>query len=231
MNIMHDSTIIWDFDGTILPLSPYDSEQSLLLHHMAIFRNETHSFRRWMTRVLVYGDRKEWFKLSFRLFKWGYVRALKGARAGIIDDVASHLAPKISGADRKAYHALADAGYRMVVISCGTVDLSQRVLAAAELADCFGTVVGNRFRFKYGGISGMDLNVLTPEDKVAAARAQGIDPARAVAVGDGYSDLPLLDSSPFPILMDRTGMKRVQYQHKNYHFSGAIPEIPEMLGL
>jgi len=31
---METLTIIWDFDGTILPLAPFDSEQSLLLNRM-----------------------------------------------------------------------------------------------------------------------------------------------------------------------------------------------------
>lgn len=31
---MKKITIIWDFDGTILPHEPYDSEQSLLIHVM-----------------------------------------------------------------------------------------------------------------------------------------------------------------------------------------------------
>ena len=31
---MRKLTIIWDFDGTILPSTPFDSEQSLLLYRM-----------------------------------------------------------------------------------------------------------------------------------------------------------------------------------------------------
>ncbi len=31
---MKIKTIIWDFDGTLLPLSPYDSEQTLTLYKL-----------------------------------------------------------------------------------------------------------------------------------------------------------------------------------------------------
>ena len=28
------STVIWDFDGTLVPNDPYDSEQSLMIHKL-----------------------------------------------------------------------------------------------------------------------------------------------------------------------------------------------------
>jgi len=227
---MPEDRIIWDFDGTILPLSPYDSEQALLIHQLAAPEKKIPAYRKWAARALVYGDRKEWFKLSFRLFKWGYIRLLLGTPPSVIDDVTRRLAGTIPKTDRNSLHRLLDAGHRMVVISCGTADLCEGVLRAAGLIGCFEAIVGNRFRFKAGGIAGMDLNVPTPTDKVAAARALGIDPGRSVVVGDGYSDLPLLDLSPVPIMLDRNGGKRHLYQQKNYHFSGSIPGILGILG-
>jgi hypothetical protein len=31
---MKTATIIWDFDGTLLPFAPYDSEQTLMLYKL-----------------------------------------------------------------------------------------------------------------------------------------------------------------------------------------------------
>ena len=35
----------------------------------------------------------------------------------------------------------------MIVLSCGTVDLSERILRFAGIEDCFGLIEGNRFQF------------------------------------------------------------------------------------
>lgn len=220
--------IIWDFDGTILPLDPYDSEQTLMLNHLNGSGGRNRLFKPWFTRVVVHADMKEWFGFSFRIFKKCYIYALKGSHAAILDRVASQLAAKIPEADRRTYRGLAERGHPMAVVSCGTADLGERTLKIAGVADCFTAVAGNRFQMRNGRISGMDLTVLTPGDKISAARALGYLPERCVAVGDGYSDLPLLDRALVPVLMDRTGAKQIKYAGKGYNFISSVPDIRQL---
>ena len=56
---MKPDTIIWDFDGTILPSDPYDSEQTLLLYKLAAVEGKMSFFRRMVAKVVIYADRKE----------------------------------------------------------------------------------------------------------------------------------------------------------------------------
>lgn len=118
----------------------------------------------------------------------------------------------------------------MIVLSCGTADLSQRTLAYAGLGECFESIAGNRFNINRGLINGMTLHVPNPEDKVRWLECKGISAANVIAVGDGYTDIPLLDWAQTAVLVDRTGRKRIKYRHKNYRFISSPSEILDVLG-
>ena len=58
--------IIWDFDGTILPLAPLDSEQSLLIHRVSQAQKSFGWFKKGYARAVIYADRREWFRKTFK---------------------------------------------------------------------------------------------------------------------------------------------------------------------
>ena len=222
---MKTGTIIWDFDGTLLPLAPYDSEQTLMMHLCESAQRPV-LFMRAMARFLIWADRRQMMRKTFKRF---YIRLMKGTPATVMDQVGQRLSDQIPAVDRQAIRHLKSLNYRMLIISCGTADLSRRTLKKAGLADCFDIIAGNRFQLTNGVIDGMRLHVPNPEDKVKRAEEMGIQPADAVAVGDGYTDLPLLDWAQIPILVDRTGKKRAKYRHKNYYFISSISDIFRVL--
>jgi phosphoserine phosphatase len=113
----------------------------------------------------------------------------------------------------------------MIVLSCGTVNLSEITLQKAGLGGCFEIMAGNRFESDNGKISAMTLPIPNPEDKVRFLADQNIDPKRCVAVGDGYTDIPMLDWAEISVLIDRSGRKQRKYTEKNYHFVRSLPEI------
>ena len=63
---MRQHTIIWDFDGTILPTEPYDSEQSLLIHKLSEQKKEISLLKRWVVQAIIYADMKEWIGKYFK---------------------------------------------------------------------------------------------------------------------------------------------------------------------
>jgi phosphoserine phosphatase len=219
-------TIIWDFDGTILPPDPYDSEQSLLIHKLNQSGESISLFKRVVARTIIYADMKEWFRKSFKKL---YIRFLIGTPIESLDYVAELLAEKISELDRQTLLRLKDDGHNMMVLSCGTADLSQRVLKIAGLDNCFSMVEGNRFQIENDNIIGMDFHIPNPEDKLKLINAQGVWPENSIVIGDGYTDRPLLDWAGIPVVIDRTGKKKARYAKKNYHVISSIPEIVEMI--
>lgn len=120
-------------------------------------------------------------------------------------------------------------GHSMMVLSCGTANLSENTLQQAGLGDCFEIFAGNRFESNNGRIGDMTLHVPNPEDKVRFLVDRKIDPDRCMAVGDGYTDIPMLDWAKISVIMDRSGRKRIKFAHKNYRFIRSLPEILDIV--
>lgn len=219
-------TIIWDFDGTLIPNDPYDSEQILMMYRLSESGQKVPAFTRILAGLLIYADRKEHLR---KLFKRFYIRLMTGSSADIFDSAGRKLAAKIPPADRNALMQLANQDHRMIVLSCGTVNLSEITLQKAGLGECFEIYAGNRFETHNGRISGMTLHVPNPQDKLRFLAERQIEPERCVAVGDGYTDIPLLDWAKIPVLIDRAGHKQRRYAGKNYHFVRSLPEILDII--
>lgn len=223
---MKKLTIIWDFDGTIFPMAPFDSEQSLLRYRMNQPDKPFGWFKKSYAKVIIYADQREWLRKGF---KKSYIRLLKNTPASVLDKVCLNLAEKISTADRNCFWKLKNAGYDMIVLSCGTADLSERILMFAGIEDCFGLIEGNRFQFDEDRIVGMQLRLPDPDDKLTMMNKLNLSPERTIVVGDGYTDLPLLNWSSTPVMIDRTGKKKKGFTSNNFHFITSIPEIMNII--
>ena len=223
---MKTFTIIWDFDGTILPLAPFDSEQSLLRYRMNQREEPFGLLEKVYAKAIIYADRREWLR---KTFKKSYIRFLKGTPSKVLDEVSRDLAEKISRADRKVFWKLKADGYKMMVLSCGTVDLSERVFKFAGLSDCFNRIAGNRFQFDADRIVGMQLRVPNPGDKLTLIKKLNLPPEQTMVVGDGYTDLPLLNWASIPVIIDRSGKKKKQFTSHNFYFISSIPEIMHII--
>jgi phosphoserine phosphatase len=189
--------ILWDFDGTLIP---FDSEQFTL---ESLFRNGKGpvSARSLAARLFVHGDRRGWHP---GLLKVLYGWCLRGVFLSRLDGVCDQIAAHISTPDREALRRLRDRqGLRMVLLSCGTADLGERTLRAAGLEDCFDRVEANRLIAPRGCITGIERRIVDPRNKVDVALGYGVPWDRVVAVGDGLTDLPLLDCAGLPILIAR----------------------------
>ena len=223
---MKTCTIVWDFDGTLIPNDPYDSEQSMMMYKLYETGDKISIFTHALARLLLYADQKEYLRKVFKRF---YIKFMIGTPIDIFGPVCTRLATKITDADRRAIKQLVNQGHRMIVLSCGTVNLSEGTLQKAGLSDCFEIMAGNRFESENGKISDMTLHIPNPQDKVGFLARHKIDPGGCVAVGDGYTDIPLLNWAKIPVLVDRTGRKQIKYAHKNYCFVKSLPEILDIL--
>jgi hypothetical protein len=66
------------------------------------------------------------------MFKRFYIRFMTGTAVEMFDPVGSRLAAKIAKPDRQSLIQLADQGYRMIVLSCGTANLAESTLEKPE---------------------------------------------------------------------------------------------------
>ena len=180
--------VIWDFDGTLIP---FDSEQ-FLLEALAL-----RGLRRLGAWLFVYADRRGWDPGALKvLYGW----CLRGTPTDALDLASHQIASHLAAADRDALRALS-AKVEMAVLSCGTADLSHGTLRAAGLEGAFARIEANWLQVRDGRVRGIERRVYTPEAKVAAAARYGIPWEQVIAVGDGLTDLPLLDRVGLPILI------------------------------
>jgi len=147
----------------------------------------------------------------------------------MLDQVARRLAGAIPVVDRMALRHLYAQGFRMMVASCGTADLSTRVLKAAGLFTCFEQIAGNRFALENGAIAGLERQRMEPEDKVALVQDWGLKPETCIAVGDGYTDIPLLDWAATAVVIDRRGTGKNRFPGRDYRRVSSVAAIPELL--
>jgi phosphoserine phosphatase len=204
---------VYDFDGTLLPMEPWDSEQELLLAWLESRRPPFLAWRRLYGRLVAEADRRGRLPRSF---KRHYLRFVRGVPEAFLDRVAERLAGRISPEDRGALQALKSRGHRLLVASCGTADLSERVLAACGVLSCFEKVFSNRFVFQDGLVAGMRLEVPSGTRKRELMESLGIDPTVAVTVGDGATDLPLWEWSGVPVVVDRGGARHTRFGRGSY---------------
>lgn len=229
---MTPHTIIWDFDGTLYPLRPLDSEQVLLRMRRTQLQNGLSRFLHIWVEGLIYGDRRQWFmnKPARKLYRMLYGLALKGTPATFLDRVAGDIAALISADDRKALRELYTRHLRMLVVSCGTLELCEKVLDKAGLRECFETVRANPLNLEAGRIMGGVSLLVSAEDKLSLARElTGNNPRGVVAVGDGYTDIPLLDWVQYPVMMDSGHASEARYAGKPYCFVDSITALPSLL--
>jgi phosphoserine phosphatase len=204
--------IVYDFDGTLLPSRPWDSEQELLLAWLRERRPA--AWRRLYCRLVVEGDRRGWLKGAFKRHYLGFLR---GSPRELVDQVAGELASRIPPEDRAALRALKDRGHRLYLASCGTADLSERILEACGVLGCFQEVLGNRFVYAQGRIAGMRLEVPSARSKLLLVQSRGLNPADTVSVGDGATDLPLWEWSAVPVVVDHGGGPPAWLARRPFH--------------
>ena len=147
----------------------------------------------------------------------------------MLDDVSRDLAETIPTADRRVFRQLKRDGYEMMVLSCGTVDLSERILSFAGILGCFSRIAGNRFQYDADRIMGMQLQLPNPEDKLAMIKKLKLPADRTMVVGDGYTDLPLLDWASIPVIIDRSGRQKKEFTSRRFYFISSTPEIMNII--
>jgi phosphoserine phosphatase len=218
--------IVFDFDGTILPAAPWDSEQSLLLARLKSSRLRLPAARRMYGRLVAHADRRGWLKSAF---KSHYLRLLRGTEIALLDQVAARLAETIPPETRQTLVELRERGHRLIVASCGTADLSERILRASGILHLFEAVLGNRFLFARGAIAGLQVSIPSPQAKLDAVRAAGLLPESTAAVGDGPTDLPLLGWAGIPLFLAPRGAGRMPRLGGGCSFITSIPQIVDIL--
>ena len=225
---MENWNIIWDYDGTILPFTPYDSEQFLLNYLLAKKKKEVSFVKRIVAKAAIFADEKQLIGHSFKKY---YLWVLKGADVSVIKEAANALSFVIPDTHINTLSFFAKKGFKMYIISCGTADLSVNSLKIKKADAFFSDIIANPFVYKNNKIDTMFFNVKSGIDKVKIAEKLNLKPEKTIAVGDGYTDIPLLDWSSFPFMIDPGKTRRKKLADKNYTFIESLPQIMDSMDI
>jgi len=211
-----DTCIIFDFDGTLYPIIDFDSEQ-LLVHTIAQTSDEV--FRKEAQRFIA-DDQAGCFLLED--FHLRYAAMTRGSTAALVDEVGRHLAGLLSCDDRTSLVTLKkESRADFAIFTCGTENLADAFLTHLGIRDLFTSIRGKRLHFEEVGNTTMTIDIHTPEAKRRALEALRPCYRTIVAVGDGPTDIPMLEAADLGLVIDW----HAQAMHTNFETHHSLPSL------
>jgi phosphoserine phosphatase len=208
-----EALIAFDFDGTLYPIDPFDSEQMLM------FSCTSHQgkLNRKRTKLAVEKDLKggmDWasFTASYRLHT-------RLCTQELISSVTKDLLKKVHPEQFKIFFELSRFA-DLAIISCGTENIVQAFLEDLGLFDLFIGIWGKQFEFSEGKVTDMKIHVQGPPDKARILQALAKDYKHVIAIGDGPTDIPMLKTADLGLIVDWNG------KGNNYPFD-TLPSLSE----
>jgi phosphoserine phosphatase len=196
---MHKKYLIaFDFDGTLYPLNPYDSEQRLVLS-TARGRGHLNQVR---AKRMVLKDRQG--KMGLGEFNRRYHDLLSGCTPFQIEEVAKELFSLVDPkqfALLKELFSIAD----LAILSCGTENIIHAFLSLHAIDHHFFQVSGKSLHFNKGSKPDMVCTIGNPEEKRAAFANLKKNYAYTIAIGDGPTDIPMLEEADLGLIIDWSG--------------------------
>lgn len=187
--------VLFDFDGTLYPIAPYDSEQRLLRKNA----EGKGTLFRMRTKRLIAQDQAG--KLLDGAFHRQYARLIRSVTPKMIEDVAHDVSFLLTDSDVQALSDLAKQA-DLAVLTCGTENLVEAFLRLAGLENHFFLIRGKRIIWDESGKAQLIVDIDRPEAKATALEELRLSYRTIIAVGDGPTDLPMLQASDFGLIID-----------------------------
>lgn len=222
--------IAFDFDGTLYPIRPYDSEQRMMFKAT---RNAG-TLKRRLAKRAVLKDMKG--MMHGGEFTYNYIRFTRDMPASLLDEVVEDLCTLVSDDVLLPLQELKDMGAELCIISCGTENLAERYLGRMNAREIFGNIIGKRFETTQGRLSSVQVTISSPADKVQALRHEaeklrertGTAPL-TIAVGDGPTDIPMLQSADLGIIIDWEKGRDTSDVKNGFTYVGSIKEVCDIV--
>jgi phosphoserine phosphatase len=187
--------ITFDFDGTLYPIAPYDSEQRLI---RKVASTKGTLFRQRAKRLILQDQKGT---LIGDAFHKRYADLVRTANAGMIDEVARDISLFLSTEDIQALACLGDIA-DLAVLTCGTENLVESFLQQTGLKQHFFLIRGKRLVWDEAGKSRMVVDINGPQAKAQALEQLRRDYPTILAGGDGPTDIPMLKAADLGLVIN-----------------------------
>ena len=155
---------------------------------------------------------------------------INGQPSIVLENVSKILSAKISDQAIKVMKVLQTQGFELYIVSCSTDSLLKSSLYFKGADTLFRGIVGNHVSSYSGQIMDYTCNFRSGKDKVAfLEQTMKLSPENTIVIGASQDDIPLLEWSRYPILVDasRSGWKK--YEDKHFIFMESIQMVPEII--
>jgi phosphoserine phosphatase len=163
--------VVFDFDGTLYPFRPYDSEQTLVLSHA---KTKGPLFR-LRARLFVRADQRGAFN-NPQFYK-RYEKMIRDVDPVLLEKIAD-----------------------LAILSLGTENLAELFLEELGLRDEFFLIKAKRIHWKKNKAY-LQVNIGEAEGKRANLEALRETYENIVAIGDGPTDIPMLRAADLGLLL------------------------------
>jgi len=214
-----DTLIAFDFDGTLYPFAPYDSEELLML----LASKKRGRLMQIRAKRAVARDMAG--KSPLDEFDRNFLRYAKGATGETIGEVVDYI---MRPCRRENYASLESLSLRadLIVLSAGTTDISRMFLERMGVARHFKGFYGKHLCFDASGkMTGYTSEVPTTEAKANILRGFRRSYTTIFAAGDGLTDKNMLAEADLGILLRYDG-KAI---FPGYPITRSIPETITMM--
>ena len=155
---------------------------------------------------------------------------INGQPSIVLENVSKILSAKISEQAIKVMQILQAEGFELYIVSCSTDSLLKSSLYFKGADTLFRGIVGNHVSSYSGQIMDYTCSFRSGKDKVAfLEQTMRLSPENTIVIGASQDDVPLLEWSRYPILVDasREGWKK--YDDKHFIFMESIQMVPEII--
>lgn len=200
--------VAFDFDGTLYPLVPYDSEQRLVL---STAKNRGHLNRLRAKRMVIKDSEGN---MDLGEFNRRYHDLLGGCKPSQIDEVASDLFALVDPDQFTLLKTLAQKA-DLAILSCGTENIIHSFLALHGIDHHFIQVSGKRLHFSKESKPDISVTIGNPDQKREVFSELKKEYTLSIAVGDGPTDIPMLEQADLGLIIDWSG-KKARYPFETF---------------
>jgi len=221
--------IVWGYNGTIIPFMPYSAFYSS--DHILIDYLRTNNYLLFKKKLMASFMLKHEKSPAVQSWTRGHLGSLiKGQPSIILENVSKILSAKISESALDVMRILQSEGFELYIASCSTDSLIKSSLYFKGADTLFRGIVGNHVSSYSGQIMDYNCNFSSGKDKIAfLEQTMRFSPDNTIVIGASQDDIPLLEWSRYPILVDasRDGWKK--YEDKHFIFMESIQMVPEII--
>ncbi len=193
-----NNLVAFDFDGTLYPLVPYDSEQRLVL---STAKDRGHLNRVRAKRMVVKDSEG---RMDLGEFNRRYHDLLGGCTPNHVEEVAEDLFALVDPKQFTLIKALSEMA-DLAILSCGTENIIHSFLALHKIDHHFIQVSGKRLYFDNPVKPSIKCTIGSPEEKKEVFVKLKSKYAQAIAIGDGPTDIPMLEQADLGLIVDWSG--------------------------